>query len=238
MVDHAGLTLRLAERLADFAAALAVLNPELSVGFVGGRQREAVRRVGMREISRIEVQRQLVFAGEVHPVGELLGGVRVAVDLLAVQLGVAGVQVQLFLSGNHRNGLQEILAQLFAVARAARIVAGGLNAAGRAAAFALAAHNVVALPAVHGDGELRRLLHRLFHVDALFGIYVLRVVKTGQNHFFGHMMCSSVLIFGQYYSIASRGLCKAAGPTIFRNLMRYFFKFLRKNSCHGAKVMI
>ena len=59
-------------------------------------------------------------------------GVGVAVDLPAVLLGVAGVQVQLVLPGNHRAGKVNVAAQLLRRARAAGIVARGLDSAGQA----------------------------------------------------------------------------------------------------------
>ena len=153
VVDDAGLAQLAAEFRADLAAALAVLNPEFAGLVVRAGEREAVVDHGMAEIGGVEVEADVLLLRPVHPVLELGDGVRVAVDLPAIQLGVAGVQVELLRAGDHGHGQIGVAADLVGVAGAAGIVACGGDAVGRAGASAFAAHNVVGLPAVHGDGQ-------------------------------------------------------------------------------------
>ena len=175
VVDHASLAQRLAERFADFAAALAVLDPEIADLLVRAGKGEAVFRVGMGEERGVEVQANLAIFGPIDPLGKILGRVSVAVDLLAVQLRIAGVQAELFAARDQADGLVDVRAQFIAVARAAGVVARCGDAAGRAAAHAFQADDVVALPAVHGDVCFCRRVHGRVHV------YAMRVIPFFRN---------------------------------------------------------
>jgi len=148
-VDHGSLAQRLAEAFRDLAAALAVLDPEIPDALVRAGQREAALRLRVGEVGRVEVEAQALSHGPVQPVAELLQRVRVPIHRAAALFGVAGVQVELLPAGDELKRLVDVGAQLPCVPRAAGEVSGGGDAARRAAALALAARHVVALPAVH-----------------------------------------------------------------------------------------
>ena len=193
VVDGAGLSQLLGELIADLAAALAVLDPELAhVRLRAGQGQIAVHH-GMGKIGGVEVQADLVRLGPVHPVLEFGDGVFIAIDLLAVLFGVAGVQVQLGGTGNHGAGEIDVRAQLLGVAGAARIVAGGLDAA-RQAVGAVEADHVVALPAVHGHRHRVGALHRGLNVHADGGVGFLGIFITLQNVLFVHVRSSRSII--------------------------------------------
>ena len=101
-IGHAGLAQRFAEGRADFAAADAVLNPELANGLVRARQRETIRRLGMGEISGIKIQTEPVLFGPGDPVLEMFGRDFIAIHLLAAELAIEGVEVQTVLAGHER----------------------------------------------------------------------------------------------------------------------------------------
>ena len=66
--------------------------------------------------------------------------------------------------------LQKIRGELFEIARAPRIIAGGLNAVARAAILLIEAGNVVALPAVNRNRLALCLGERGFNVHAHRGV--------------------------------------------------------------------
>ena len=139
----------------------------------------------MGKIGGVEVQADLVRLGPVHPVLELGDGVCIAIDLLAVLFGIGGVQVELGRAGDHGAGKVDVCAQLLGVAGAARIVAGGLDAASQAVG-AVEADHVVALPAVHGHRNGVRLFHGSLNIDACGGIGFPGIFITEKNYFFVH----------------------------------------------------
>ena len=169
-IGHAGLAQRLAKGRADFAAADAVLNPELADGLVRARQRETVRRLGMGEIGGIEIQTEAVLFGPGDPVLEMFGSDFIAIHLLAAELAVEGVQVQPVFARHERQRQVQISAQFFRRAGLAGIVAGhGQTVAQRTAGVFETAH-VVALPAVQRNGNRRESFQRMVHVHTQRGI--------------------------------------------------------------------
>ncbi len=63
-------------------------------GLVGVRQREVVGGLRVREVRRVEVEADAERLGPVDPAGEVLGPDLVAIDGLAAELAVEGVQVE------------------------------------------------------------------------------------------------------------------------------------------------
>ena len=189
VVDGAGLAQLLGEGLADLAAALAVLDPELAHVRLGAGQGEVAVHHRMGEVGGVEVQADAALLGPVQPVAELGDGVRVAIHLPVALLGVAGVQVELGGSGDHGAGEVDVRAQLVGGAGAARVVAGGLDAAVQAVG-AIEADHVVALPAVHGHRHGVGALHRGLNVHADGGVGFLGIFITLQNVLLVHV-CSS-----------------------------------------------
>lgn len=94
----------------------------------------------------------------------------VAIDPLAAGLGVAGMQVQAMLPGNEREHLLDIAAKFIGRAGLAGIVAGDGQAAAEFLSHVLKAANVVPLPTVQRNGNIRQLRHRLFGIHTQFGI--------------------------------------------------------------------
>ena len=136
VIGHAGLAQRLAEGRADLAAGDAVPHPELADAIIRVREGEIVGRQRVREEGGVEVDADLLLLREIHPAGEVADIQLIAIDLLAVGLGVDRVQVQTLLAGDQADGLGEVRAQLIAVAGLAGVVAGGQGSAARAAGAA------------------------------------------------------------------------------------------------------
>ena len=104
----------------------------------------------------------------------MLGFELVTVDFLAVlEDRVAGMEVHTVLAGDELESQFKICHQFFRRTRLARVVAGGLNAAGESSCVLESCH-VVSLPAVHGNGNLREFLYGLLGIYAECGILLFR----------------------------------------------------------------
>ena len=134
------------------------------------RERETVGGLRMGEVGLVEVEPEFLFLRPGDPVFELRDGERVAFDLLAVHLGVTGVQVEAMAAGSQRHGLLEVRAQFARRAGFAGIIAGDGEAAADRAAGVFEAADVIALPAVDGNGNAAQDLARLVGVDAEGGV--------------------------------------------------------------------
>src|SRR4029453_7580737 len=92
--------------------------------------------------------------------------------LFHAEIGIEGMKVQPVSARNQRKRLVDVLPQLLEGAGFARIVAGGLDAASaECSASGFKAANVIALPAVQGDGNRFKSLQSSFSVDAPRGVY-------------------------------------------------------------------
>ena len=104
----------------------------------------------------------------------MLGFELVTVDFLAVfEDCVACMEVHAVLAGDELERQFKVRHQFFRCARLARIVSGGLNAAGESSCILESCH-IVTLPAVHGHRNLREFLYCLFGIDAKGGILLFR----------------------------------------------------------------
>ena len=169
---------RFADLLRYLTARLHVVDPESARLRIGGRERKFVVHLGMTEDGGVEIDAIAVLFGPLDPRFEV--GIRdlVAIDpgVFVGEDGIRGVQRDALRAGHHAHRFFEVCFQLFEVARATRVVAGGLNTA-RKAAFLVEAEHVVALPAVNRDGLLGQLVHRGFNVDAELGVLLLCAFK-------------------------------------------------------------
>ena len=127
----------------------------------------------MGEEGGVEVKADVSGVGPVDPALEQADVVLVAVDLAAVFLRVDSMQRDLHGAGNAGKRDVEVAAELVCSAGSARIIAGSLNAAGQSLGT-FKAKQVVALPAVHGDGDGVDGSHCFFRVNAVRGIDLLR----------------------------------------------------------------
>lgn len=168
--------LLLADVRGDTAAGLDVIDPEAARFFVGMRQGQSVEH-RVREHRRVEVEHDAALARPVEPGVEVLGFQLVALHLFAAGHGVDRVQRQPFFAGNHAVRLVEIGGQLLEAAGFAGIIAGRLNAAGKIAAVEKAL-DVVALPAMHGNGDRLKSGDRRIDVHAERGVFLYCVHKS------------------------------------------------------------
>jgi hypothetical protein len=100
----------------------------------------------------------------------MLGLKFVPLDLLSLSLGIRGVETQAVFTGNQREGLSEIAAQLVWCSSFAGIIAGDSKAPAEESLRLFEAANVVALPAVKGDGNAGELRNGLIDINANFGV--------------------------------------------------------------------
>ena len=95
----------------------------------------------------------------------MVDGNLIAVDFLPTEFAVEGVEVQSMFAGNQRERFIQIRAQFIRGPRFARIVSGRNQSAAEARSCVFEAANVIALPAVEGDGNGGEFF------EGLFGIY-------------------------------------------------------------------
>ena len=136
-------------------------------------QRQAVGRLGMREVGGIEIHAQSLLLGPIDPALEMLGAKFVAIDPLAARLGVAGVQVEAVLAGNEREGLVRVAAEFVGRAGLAGIVARDGQSAAQFLAGIFESAHVVALPAMQRNGHGGQALQSGFGIDPQRGIALL-----------------------------------------------------------------
>ena len=190
-VDRARRAELLAEVLGDLEALDAVPHPERAHLRVGAREREPIRRKRVREERGVEVEADAALLRPGDPRREVLGLDLVAVRHLALVDAVAGVEVQAVLAGDELEREVGVRHQLLRRARLARIVAGRLDAAGRAAGR-LEPADVVALPAVHRNADLLQRLDRLLGVNAEFLVLGLRGLVGSFAHRFSLLFAGTV----------------------------------------------
>ena len=161
----------------DAAALDAVAHPERAHVFLRGGEGEIVLHHGMAEEGGVEVDAQTVFTGELDPRIEVMGLDLVAVHLLAGgEDGVAGVQADALFAGHEAHGLDKVRLQFLEGAGSTGVVARGLDAAGKGAAAAFKADDVVALPAVDADGHVLQGGEGCFHIHAPRLVALLRAL--------------------------------------------------------------
>ena len=152
----------------DVARAAAVFDPEIADARVGMGQGQVVISLGMAKESGVEIKAKAAIPCPIHPRGEVA-----IFDLIAVggfrAVQIAGMQVQAMLAGDIAKGEIQIGAQFIGGARAAGVVAGGLNAAARRAGFPFEPAHVIALPAMDGDCDARQGAKCGFGIDTPFG---------------------------------------------------------------------
>ena len=144
--------------------------PEGADLIVGIGKGKAFGRLGMAEEGGVEIQAHVVLLGKLYPLGKVLGLQLVAVDRLAIEDGVDGVKIDLLFAGDQLQSDLQIGHQLFGSAGLAGIVAGGLDTAGEGAAQVFKTDNVIALPAMHTDGDVLQNVQRFFGIDTEFFI--------------------------------------------------------------------
>ena len=127
----------------------------------------------MGEAGGVEIDLQVPAAGPFGPAPEVLGLDGVAVDGLAAEFAVHGVEIDPVAPRDEGEGLLEVGPELVDRPGPARIAARDLQAAAvEARARALEAADVVALPAVDGERDRLQAGQRFFRVDAPLGVLV------------------------------------------------------------------
>ena len=165
----------------DTDAAFSVLNPELPHRLIRAGQVHAVRSDNrIREKCRVEINPHFMLFRKIHPFLEMLRLQLVSgYGFPVLKNRIAGMEVQLYLSGNQGHHLFDILHQLFRCFCPSRIVSGCLDAPRKRTVLIETGH-IVSLPAVQRN---RDIFERL---NGLVGIYtVFRVL----------FLCNFILLF-------------------------------------------
>ena len=129
-----------------------VIDPEAADAGVGVGQREAIVGEVMGEKRGIEIQAVIIGFGPVDPGREVLGPQLIARDFGGA-IEIRAVQRQAVIARNQAVCLVEVAPQFIDIARFARIVAGGHDAAAEPALRVLEAADIVPLPAMQADGH-------------------------------------------------------------------------------------
>ena len=164
----------------DLQADLPVTDPEFAHLLIGTGQGESVFDHRMGKIRRVEIDAvQPDLLCKFHPRREMFGAISVSVHLPLVRAenGVACMKVEALFAGDQRKREADVLHQLFGRPCTAGIVARRLNAAARRAAL-VKADDVVALPAMHGNGDLCKRFDRLVGVDSVASKHFLCLIVS------------------------------------------------------------
>ena len=208
-------------------------HPESAHFLLRGGEGEVVLHHGMAEEGGVEVDAQTVFTGELDPRIEVMGLDLVAVHLLAGgEDGVAGVQADALFAGHEAHGLDKVRLQFLEGAGAAGVVARGLDAAGKGAAAAFKADDVVALPAVDADGHVLQGGEGCFHIHAPRLVALLRALVA---------LAHDDLILSAFRCCVCRapwtpGSGRAAGAVFFLPL--HFFLIIQQNAEKSKDVFL
>jgi hypothetical protein len=150
-----------------------VFDPELADAFVRAGERESVGRLRMREERRIEIHADLLTLGPIDPTLKMFGANLVAIDALAAEVAVEGVQIEPMRTGNQRKRLVQVGSQLVRRSRLAGIVSRHRQPAAQLFTGVFEAADVVALPTVERDRNRRESLDGRVGVDAECCVTVL-----------------------------------------------------------------
>ena len=175
----------LAYALCDLAAGDAVTDPEITHVLFGAGNGKAFLYQRVAEQGGVEVDAEAVLLCPGYPGLEVLVLELVAINpgVFLGEDGVARVQVDALLAGDQACCLLEVGHELFGGGGAARVVARGHDATGSCVIVALIeADNIVALPAVHGDGLVCQGFDHCLGVDTLLGIrFARQFVHSGHE---------------------------------------------------------
>jgi hypothetical protein len=160
---------------ADFAAGDAVFDPELAHGGIAMGKRRAVIGERMRKIGRIEIEAHAALFRPVDPALEMGRGDVIALHFFAVEIGVAGVQIQTVPTGQKREGLFNVLPQFTEGPRLAGIISRGLDApATQRGTGCFKTADIITLPAMKREGNGGEPLQYGLRVDAKTSVGFLR----------------------------------------------------------------
>ena len=160
-------------------------DPEIAHVLFGAGNGKAFLYQRMAEQGGVEVDAKAILLCPGYPGLEVL-----VLELVTINPGVffgedsvACVQVDALLARDQACCLLEVCHELFGGSCAARIVARGHDATGSCVVVALVeADNVIALPAVHGNGLVCQGLDHCLGVDALLGIrFACQFVHSGHE---------------------------------------------------------
>ena len=166
----------------DFAAGDAVFNPELTDSRVRVGEGEVGSGFRMTEERRIEIESGVPFFRPVDPALEVFRFDAVSFDRV-VGIEVDRVEVEAFFAGDEGEGLVEVVAEFLRGAGASGIVARGENSARSAAGVRFESADVVALPAVEGNRNVRKLFQRGVGIDAEGSVVVFGELVIAFNVF-------------------------------------------------------
>jgi hypothetical protein len=101
----------------------------------------------------------------------------VAIHFLAAEIAVKRVQIEAVFAGNAGERFPGVRAEFIRRPGLARLISGGNEPAAERAAEVFEAADIIALPAVEGDGDFGELGQHAIDVHADFGIAVLGETK-------------------------------------------------------------
>ena len=150
-----------------------MFNPEIADAFVRAGQGQIGSRFRMSEVRRIEIQTGFLFLRPVNPALEMFRFDSVAFDS-ASGIQINGMEIQTFCAGDQTESEIQVGAEFFHIAGASGIISSGKNPAGSAAGILFKSVDVIPLPAMQGNRNLRQCGQCFIRIYAHFGITCLR----------------------------------------------------------------
>ncbi len=121
-VGHRGRAELTTHFSSDFSTGNAVLDPEGADGCFRARQGPAIIGQRVREVGRIKIESCDVLFAPVDPALEMSDAQGIALDFLAAEIGIAGVQIKPVLAGKERERNAQVLPQFIECACFAGII--------------------------------------------------------------------------------------------------------------------
>ena len=173
-VEDTGTPLLLTNPCSYFSTTFCVLDPEPTDSLILACQGIAIISHWMAEEGSIEVQRDTHLLAPIKPTLIVLLLNLVTVNKGGTKLSIAGMQVQPMTSTNQGEDLLKILTQLFDSLCFAGIVPCGLDSStSQFSIGTLETANIIALPTVDRDGNVRQLIKDRVGIDTIVRIYFL-----------------------------------------------------------------
>lgn len=147
-----------------------MLDPEITDRLVRMGESETVCRLRVGETSGIKVHAHAVRFRPVDPAAEMLRLDFITIDLFAAELAVECVEIQPVLTGDERKRLVEVRPELICGAGFSGMISRHGDATTKAFAGVLEAADIITLPTMQRDRDLRQLTHCRLRIYADVGI--------------------------------------------------------------------
>ena len=154
-------------------------DPVISDLFVGGGEGETALDHRVREEGGVEIDSEISFLCVFDPLIKILGLCVISFDLFIGDC-IYCVEIDALFAGHASESYIKISHKLLGSGCLAGIVTGNLNTA-RECSIALKSVDIIALPAMNGNGNTRKLVKSCLGIHTVFGIDLFSLFVSVHN---------------------------------------------------------